>query len=240
MRHVVVTGGATGLGRAIALDFIEAGDHVTITGRRTEILAATAEAIGATAVAFDASDPEAVAAAVPALPDRVDVLVNNAGGNTDIGAAEIAPGDLVGLARAWQANLNANVLTAVLMTAALTPRLADNGRVINFSSIAARIGVASYGAAKAAVESYTGWLAAELGPRGITANVISPGLILETEFFHGTLDDAGIARRVALTRNRRAGIPADVVAAVRFLAAPDAGHVTGQVLHVNGGAYLGL
>jgi 3-oxoacyl-[acyl-carrier protein] reductase len=240
MRAVVVTGGGTGLGRAIAADFVAAGDRVTITGRRTDVLEATARAIGATAVAFDATDPAAVAAALPSLPERVDVLVNNAGGNTDIGAPETADTDLVGVARAWHANLNANVLTAVLVTAALTPRLADNARIINFSSIAARIGVASYGAAKAAVESYTGWLAAELGPRGITANVVSPGLILDTEFFHGTLDDAGIARRVANTRNKRAGVPADVVATVRFLAAPDAGHVTGQVLHVNGGAYLGL
>ncbi|HLT10872.1 MAG TPA: SDR family oxidoreductase [Micromonosporaceae bacterium] len=240
MRNVVVTGGGTGLGRAIAADFAGAGDRVTITGRRAEVLARTAKEIGATAVPFDASDPEAVAAALPSLPERVDVLVNNAGGNTDIGAPEVAPGDLVGLARAWRANLDANLLSAVLVTSALTPRLADNGRVINFSSIAARIGVASYGAAKAAVESYTAWLAAELGPRGITANVVSPGLILETEFFRGTLDEAGIERRRAATRNKRVGVPADVVAVVRFLAAPDAGHVTGQVLHVNGGAYLGL
>lgn len=240
MRQVVVTGGGTGLGRAIAEDFIAAGDRVTITGRRRDVLAATAGSIGATAVVFDASDPAQVQAALADLPDVVDVLVNNAGGNTDITAPEVADGDLAGLAAAWQANLSANVLTAVLMTAALTPRLSDNARIINFSSIAARIGVASYGAAKVAVESYTGWLAAELGPRGITANVVSPGLILDTEFFHGTLDSAGIERRVALTRNKRVGVPADIVTTVRFLASPEAGHVTGQVLHVNGGAYLGL
>ena len=240
MRQVVVTGGGTGLGRAIAEDFIAAGDRVTITGRRPDVLAATAGSIGATSVAFDASDPAAVLAALPSLPERVDVLVNNAGGNTDITAPDVPDGDLHALAEAWHANLSANVLTAVLMTAALTPRLADNARVVNFSSIAARIGVASYGAAKAAVESYTGWLAAELGARGITANVVSPGLILDTEFFHGTLDEAGIERRVSLTRNRRVGVPADIVATVRFLASPGAGHVTGQVLHVNGGAYLAL
>ena len=240
MRQVVVTGGGTGLGRAIAEDFIAAGDRVTITGRRGDVLAATAGSIGATAVAFDAGDPAAVRAALVSLPDRVDVLVNNAGGNADITGPEVPDGDLDALAEAWRANFSANVLTAVLMTAALRPRLADNGRVVNFSSIAARIGVASYGAAKAAVESYTGWLAAELGPRGITANVVSPGLILDTEFFHGTLDEAGIERRVNLTRNKRVGVPADIVAIVRFLASPEAGHVTGQVLHVNGGAHLGL
>ena len=135
--------------------------------------------------------------------------------------------------------MEANLLSAVLVTAALTPRLAGDARIVTLGSIAARNGAGSYGAAKAAVEAWTADVAAELGPRGITANVVSPGLITTTEFFRGRLDAAGVERRVSATRNGRAGTPADVAATIHFLASPRARHVTGQVIHVNGGAYLG-
>ena len=237
MRHVVVTGGGTGIGRAVAAEFRKTGDAVTITGRRAELLERAAQELDVAAVPFDASDPAAVAAALPRLPDQVDVLVNNAGGNTDLDRDE--PDGLADLAAAWQANFAANVLSAVLVTAALTPRLSDNARIVTIGSIAARFGAGSYGAAKAAVEAWTATMATELGPRGICANVVAPGLVLETEFFRGQLDEAGIKRRVDSTRNRRAGRVEDVAATVRFLASPAAGHITGQVIHVNGGAYLG-
>jgi 3-oxoacyl-[acyl-carrier protein] reductase len=89
------------------------------------------------------------------------------------------------------------------------------------------------------VEAWTADVAAELGPRGITANVISPGLTLGSEFFRGRLSDAQRERLVAETRTGRAGTTADVAATAMFLASAAAGHVTGQVIHVNGGAYLG-
>src|SRR6201999_1580186 len=108
------------------------GAAVTITGRRTDVLAEAAGRIGARAVPFDASDPKAVAAALPDLPDSVDVLVNNAGGNTDLHAdANTATpdpttaGGLAALAAQWQANFDSNVLSALLVTSALTARLAD-------------------------------------------------------------------------------------------------------------------
>ena len=155
MRQIVVTGGGTGIGYAVAAEFIRAGDQVTITGRREHVLK-------------------------------------------------------------------------------------EDARIISFSSIAARRGAGSYGAAKAAVEAWSADVARELGPRGITANVVSPGLTLGSEFFRGTLTEARKQRLIAETRNGRPGTTADVAAAVMFLASPQAGHVTGQVLHVNGGAYLGL
>jgi len=89
------------------------------------------------------------------------------------------------------------------------------------------------------VEAWIADLAAELGQRGITANVVSPGLTLGSEFFRDRLTDARMQRLVSETRNGRAGTPADVAATVAFLASPEAGHITGQVVHVNGGAYLG-
>jgi len=248
MRQVVVTGGGTGIGLAVAVEFVRAGDSVTITGRREHVLKEAAGRLATAAkrstgaagyVCFDASDPAGVCAALDLLPACVDVLVNNAGGNTDFDREPVREGDLAGLAAAWRANLDANLLSAVLVTAALTPRLARDARIISFSSIAARRGAGSYGAAKAAVEAWTADVAAELGPRGITANAVSPGLTLGSEFFRDGLTDARRERLVAETRTGRAGTTEDVAATVMFLASPAARHLTGQVIHVNGGAYLG-
>jgi 3-oxoacyl-[acyl-carrier protein] reductase len=235
MRQIVVTGGGTGIGLAVARRFAEAGEAVTITGRREHVLKAT----GLSYVSFDASDPDAIAGAMDRLPGKVDVLVNNAGGNTDFDRPPVAPGDLHGLAAQWRANLDANLLSAVLVTAALTPRLAAGARIITLSSIAARRGAGAYGAAKAAVETWTADIAAELGPRGITANAVSPGLTLGSEFFRDTLTDQRRERLIGQTFTGRPGTTDDVAATVVFLSSPQAGHVTGQVIHVNGGAYLG-
>ncbi|TYB59799.1 SDR family oxidoreductase [Nonomuraea sp. PA05] len=238
MREVVVTGGGTGIGYAVAAAFASLGDQVTITGRREHVLGKAAAGIGARYLPFDASSPEEVRAALTDLPERVDVLVNNAGGNTNLDRRQ--PREPIDVAQAWWANLNANLMSAVLVTTALVPRMNDGGRVVSIGSIAARgTGSGSYGAAKAALESWTADLAAELGPRGITANVVSPGLVLDTEFFKGRLTDDGIRARVENTRNGRPGSPADVADTVLFLASAGARHLTGQVLHVNGGAYLG-
>ncbi len=240
MRDVVVTGGATGIGYAIANEFLDVGDRVTIVGRREHVLKDAARRLGARYVAFDASDPAAVGAALDQLPETVHVLVNNAGGNTNLDRSAPAPDDLQAVAEAWRANLDANLVSAVLMTTALMPRLGQHARIVNLGSIAARgTGSGSYGAAKAALESWTADLATEVGRLGVTANVVSPGIVVDTEFFRGRLDDDGIRRRVESTRNGRAGRPEDVAATVRFLASPEAGHITGQVIHVNGGAFLG-
>ncbi|MEU0565496.1 SDR family oxidoreductase [Nonomuraea sp. NPDC005983] len=242
MREVVVTGGGTGIGYAVAAAFVSLGDHVTITGRREHVLKEAAERLGAAHLPFDASSPHAVEEAARKLPERVDVLVNNAGANTNLDRRQKPSGtaDLAGVAEAWWANLNANLMSAVLVTTALLPRMNKGGRIISIGSIAARgTGSGSYGASKAAVESWTADLAAELGPKGITANVVAPGLVVDTEFFRGRLTDEGIMARVQNTRNGRPGTPSDVADSVLFLASPGARHLTGQVVHVNGGAYLG-
>jgi len=240
MRQIVVTGGSTGIGRAVAEAFAQYGDQVVITGRRKDVLEETAAQLGPNvrAVAFDASDPPQVQQALDVLPSRVHVLVNNAGGNTDIGAE--SPSDLEGVAAAWRANLDANVMSAVLVTTALRPRLVAEGAVVSISSIAAhRGGSGSYGAAKAAVEVWNLTLAQDLGKDRITANVIAPGYVEATDFFHGRITDHRRAALLAQTANGRHGTPSDMAGTVLFLASPAARHITGQILHVNGGALPG-
>ncbi len=232
----MVTGGSSGIGRAVAERFVADGAEVVITGRRADVLKAVADEIGAGGVVCDAADPVAVEQALGEFPDRIDVLVNNAGGNTDFTQPDA--GDLTQLAVNWQANLAANVLSAVLMTTALSDRLAAGGSVVLLGSIAAARGSGggSYGAAKAALGTWNLDLSAELGARGITSNVVSPGFVADTEFFRGRMTAERRASLLAATRNKREGSPADIAETVFFLASPGARHITGQVLNVNGGA----
>ena len=230
-RTIVVTGGATGIGRATAERFRADGDEVVITGRREELLAKTAAEIGARAVVCDATDPAQVQRLLDELPERVDVLVNNAGGNTDFGREQDG---LAQLKANWLANLEANLLSAVLTTTALGPRLTT--AVVHLGSIAGARGPGSYGASKAALALWNLDVAAELGPRGITSNVVAPGFTAETEFFQGRLTPERRETLLQATMTKREGEVADIAGTIHFLASPAARHITGQVLHVNGGA----
>ncbi|WP_018787662.1 SDR family NAD(P)-dependent oxidoreductase [Micromonospora sp. CNB394] len=244
-RLAVVSGGGTGIGASVAHGLVIDGFDVIVVGRRGDVLESTARRIcdesgrdgAVVAVAADLTDPAQVGAVVDAVGDRaVDAVVNNAGGYLS-GSTD----SLAGVADWWRANLDANVLTAVLLTEALLPALSrPGGRVVLLSSIAAqRGGGGPYSAAKAALHGWAYDLAAQLGPEQITVNVVSPGYVAETEFFGDRMTPEGHAKRVAATLVGRAGEPDDIAAAVRYLVGPSAGYVTGQVLGVNGGSVLG-
>jgi 3-oxoacyl-[acyl-carrier protein] reductase len=213
------------------------GAEVVITGRRADVLAKTAGDLGVRAVVCDAADPTQIQRSLEELPGRIDVLVNNAGGNMDFGRPD-PNGDLTQLKDNWESNLGANLLSAVLTTTAVAPRLAENGAVVHLGSIAANRGAGSYGAAKAALATWNLDIAAELGARGITSNVVAPGFIAETEFFQGQLSDDRRKRLLVATMTHREGEVEDIAGTIFFLASPAARHITAQVLHVNGGALI--
>jgi 3-oxoacyl-[acyl-carrier protein] reductase len=245
-RAAVVSGGGTGIGRAVARTLAAEGADVTIIGRREEVLKETADALNTElgaervrAVTADLREPDAVAAVaerIAAVTPVVDVLVNNAGGNF----APVARTDLAGIREDWAINIAGNVLPTVLLTHALRPALRRPGaRIITITSIAAFRGPATYGGSKAALHSWAAELTAQLAPEGITVNCVAPGYVADTEFYGARMNGefhAGRARQ-ALTGN--GGVPEDVAGMVAYLAAPGTGHVTGQVLQINGGALLG-
>ncbi|WP_037668835.1 SDR family NAD(P)-dependent oxidoreductase [Streptomyces griseus] len=243
-RNVVISGGGTGIGLAAAREFAAEGDRVLLLGRRAEVLE-KAGVPGVLTYAADLSDPagvRGVADFVARELGAVDVLIHSAGGS---GQLEPQPDDedpLEAVAHQWTVNFRLNVLTAALLTEALKERLAEpGGRVLFLSSIAAYRGSGSgaYGAAKAALHPYAHDLARQLGPRGITVNVVAPGYIEDTEFFGGRMDEARRERLVGETSTGRAGTPGDVAATLHWLASPGAGHITSQVVQVNGGAERG-
>lgn len=236
-RNVVVTGGGTGIGRSIAARFTEAGDAVTVLGRRQDVLERAARELGPNVrpVVCDLADPDAVAAAVCDLPAQVDVLVNNAGSRETITGG----GPHATMAR-WRGDFDRNVLTTVLITESVRDRITpDTGRVITLSSAAALRGAGSYGAAKAALHAWNNYLAAQLGSSGITANIVAPGTVGGTEFFGHRLTEAETNRRAGRTLVGRIGQTREIAGCVYFLASPEASYITGEILHVNGGETLG-
>ncbi|MEU0436194.1 SDR family oxidoreductase [Streptomyces sp. NPDC006290] len=250
-RVAVVSGGGTGIGKAIARELAAAGNRVVILGRRLDVLErARAEidrAVGTPRVvpiAADLTVPAQVNDAAHAIADigPVDALVNNAGAVI----TQPADGSLDALANAWRRDLDTNLLTAVLLTTALLDRLRrPGGRLVVISSAAAQRGGAgphsagSYAAAKAALHGWAFGLARQLGPDGITVNVLAPGYVSDTEIFGADWTPEFHASKIADTLVGRAGTPEDVATAVSYLTSPAAGYLTGQVIGLNGGAVLG-
>jgi 3-oxoacyl-[acyl-carrier protein] reductase len=243
-RNVVISGGGTGIGLAAAHAFAADGDRVLLLGRRAEVLE-RAGVPGALTHAADLSKPRGVRAVerfVAAEFGTVDVLIHAAGGAGYLEPKVDSDEPLDVVLHDWALNFGLNTLTAVLLTEALKDRLADpGGRVLFLGSIAAYRGSGrgAYAASKAALHPYAHALARQLGPRGVTVNVVAPGYVEGTGFFGDAMTEERRAERVAETLNGRAGTPGDVAATLHWLASPGAGHITSQIIQVNGGAERG-
>lgn len=239
----LVTGASRGIGRAIVVALARAGAYVVVNYVGNE--AAAAEALAEVEAAggkgelarFDVVDPDAVDAAVKRIVQthgRLDILVNNAGVAIDQLLLRVKPEELE---KTWAINVNGAVYCA---KAAIRPMMKQKrGRIINLSSVVAEAGNPGqvvYSASKAALLGMTKTLAREYAARGVTVNAVSPGFI-ETDMTSG-LSEAARTSILDQTPVGRIGSPAEVAAAVLFLASDEAAYVTGHNLRVNGGMYL--
>ncbi len=232
----LVTGASGGIGGAIARALHGQGATVAVSGTRVAALESLAADLGERVfvAACDLADGEATAALAgeaEAQMGGLDILVNNAGLTRDALMVRMRDAD-------WQTVLDVDLTAAFrLARAALRGMMKRRwGRIIGITSIVGSTGnpgQANYAAAKAGMVGFSKALAAEVAGRGITVNCIAPGLI-ETAM---TADLGAEARAAMFDRipAGRAGEPADVAACAVFLAADEAGYVTGQTLHVNGG-----
>ncbi|MDQ2639720.1 MAG: SDR family oxidoreductase [Pseudomonadota bacterium] len=246
----LVTGGNRGLGRSAVLALARRGVDIVLTyrGNAAEAAAVVAEieALGrrAAALPLDLSDPAGVPAFTPALrkvlrerfsSDRIRYLLNNAGNGVNASIADTTGAQI-------DAMVHIHFKGPFLLTQALLPLLEDNGRILNVSSGLTRFsmaGYAAYASMKGAIEVFTRYLAAELGARGISVNVIAPGAI-ETDFGGGRVrDDAAINSHIAsATAKGRVGLPDDIGPAMAMLLAGDTHWITGQRVEASGGMLL--
>ncbi len=242
----IVTGGAQGIGAAIAARLASEGAAVAVADLTAERGAETVESIvkdGGRAAAYGADvsktvDVQTLVAAVVAEFGRVDILVNNAGITRDNLLFKMTDED-------WDSVINVNLRSAFLMSREVQKHFVAQkyGKIVSLSSRSAlgNRGQANYAASKAGVMGLTATLSIELGPFGVNVNAVAPGYIATA------MTDA-TARRIGLdpeqlktaaaddTPVRRVGYPEDIAATVAFLAADESSFISGQTIQVNGGA----
>lgn len=242
-RIALVTGASQGIGRAVALELARSGAVVGLAARNQAKLdeaAAEIKAAGGQAEVFamDVASEEAIKAGARAVLDRfgkVEILVNNAGITRD--------GLMLRMKRAdWDDVISSNLTGAFLLTQALLAPMLKNrwGRIVNLSSVVGRTGQAgqvNYAASKAGLIGFTRSMAREVASRGITVNAVAPGYI-ETPMTE-VLDEKQRAAMLAEIPLGRAGTAEEVAQAVAFLASDAAAYITGHVLDVNGGMFMG-
>jgi len=237
MKRALITGGSGAIGTAIARRLAASGHHVIIHAHRhperAAILVSEIVAVGGSAetIFFDVRDAENCREALQQclVHGAVQILINNAGCHDD------AP--LAGMrAEQWHEVIDTSLHGFFNVTQPLLlPMMATRwGRIVSMSSVAAQLGnrgQANYAAAKAGLHGASKSLALELATRGITVNVIAPGII-ESGMTDGVFDPDTIKRLVPM---KRAGTPDEVAALVAFLASDEAAYLTAQVIGLNGG-----
>ncbi|MFJ3956656.1 SDR family NAD(P)-dependent oxidoreductase [Arthrobacter sp. NPDC090010] len=247
-RTVLITGGGTGIGAAVARRFAAAGDSVIVTGRRPGPLQEIAKEVGGHAIAMDAADSASAEAAVSEVLGRygrLDVLVANAGGHGFSAALDTDDA-------AWNAALGANLNTAFTTARACLPELIrSQGQIVVMSSLAglfAGPSVVGYTTGKHALIGLTKSLARDYGPHGVRVNAICPGWV-RTPMADEEMDEfaakAGLSSREegyrTVTRNvplGRAAEPEEIANIAYFLGSSASSYMTGSVLVVDGGAHV--
>ena len=237
----LVTGASRGIGAAIALELAVRGYQVVGTATTDDgaarISAALAAYPGSKGVNLNVNDGAAIEATIDAIVKQqggLHVLVNNAGITRDTLAMRMKDDD-------WDAVLDTNLKAVFrLSSAAIRPMMKQRfGRIISITSVvgaSGNPGQANYAAAKAGVAGMARALARELGSRSITVNCVAPGFI-ETDMTAGLPEEQQKALRTQIALGHL-GKPEDIAHAVAYLASREAGYVTGQELHVNGGMYM--
>jgi len=235
-RKALVTGASGGIGEAIARILRAQGAIVGLHGTRVEKLEALAGELGERVKLFpaDLADRDAVKALgqkAEAELEGVDILVNNAGITRDGLFVRMADAD-------WDSVIEVDLTAVFRLTRELTHPMMRrrHGRIVNITSVVGvtgNPGQANYCAAKAGMIGFSKSLAQEIATRGITVNCVAPGFIESA--MTGKLNDKQKEAIMAAIPTRRMGTGAEVASAVAYLASDEAGYVTGQTLHVNGG-----
>ena len=241
-KNALITGGASGIGRMCAVTLANAGTRVAVIDINLEGAQETVDTIGqGLAVRCDLGDPDDVTrmhAKVLAEMDGIDILVNCAGiisYRRGIGAVPVDEWDLV---------LDVNLRGTYLVCQAFIQGMKERnrgGKITTFSSLAARVGGIEagihYAASKAALIGFTRTLAKEGGPFGINVNAVAPGIILTEPVKRQVAgNEEAYTSSIPL---RRLGQPQDVANVVLFLSSPLSDYITGTVLDINGGMYMG-